>query len=310
MRPRTPSSKDPRKRLAILSLAVLALLASCAQVKVPNPRTNVRLAPAPYFDNKTGIYFPGALDMLYRQPVVDLEERSPGLGLAISYRHQRAKLDIFVYDLQASVIPTGIDSPVIRQSFEEALADLRKATDKRLYTNLQLHETGTVTLAGREFLHARFSYGEDMLLRDGHLLVCGVNGQIVKIRSSMGRPAAVDVWRTFGYLAQSIEQSRRNGYGGLRTAEMKRIESSLAEIDLGDGLNDREAIAIAQMEIVRQKRHNRYDTTSAEILRSHLQNRVRVRFSRYPTEPAIPVDSDLFVLVSSDGNAQLLEPKI
>ncbi|MDQ8201634.1 hypothetical protein [Pelagicoccus sp. SDUM812003] len=294
--------------LARLLLALSGLLlSSCAQVKVANPKTNLELAPAPYFHTETGIYFPGALDELFRQPIVLLEERSPGLGVAISYRNNHARLDVFVYDLQASVIPVGIDSEVIEDSFQNAIDDIRKATKRRIYSNFVLRETGTRTLAGTDFLYADFTYGEDLFQKDGHLLVAGVNGQIIKIRSSITIPSDHDVWRAIGYLARAIEQSRRRGYGGLTLAEFESIRESLARIDLSDGLQEQEAISIAQMELVNRKRHHRFDPKTATLLETDDSSEQRVQFSQYPSAHDTPMPSLVTVEISPDGRASLSE---
>src|SRR5690606_7400881 len=121
----------------------------------------------------------------------------------------------------------------------------------------------TVSIGGYTFLHARFSYGENLLLRDAHLLVAGVNGQTIKIRAALNQPATLDLWRSLGYVASAIAQSHRNGYGGIDPDQIAAIESELAQIDLANGLQPREAVAIAQIELLERKLHNRFDPLSA-----------------------------------------------
>ncbi len=297
---RLPSAKA----LALLLLG--ALLASCSSTKKVN--TNIRLAPAPYYDSLTGIYFPGAIESLYRLPIAHLEDKTPGLGVAISYRDQRTKIDIFVYDLRASVIPTGIDAPVIAESFQSAIDDIARAAERGIYSNYQLLERDVAQLGQQRFLHARATYGENLLLRDAHLLVAGINGQIVKIRASMTQPSDFDVWRAFGHLANNIAQSRRNGYGGLSAAALAEIETALAAIDLDDGLQAPEAVAIAQMDLVTRKLHTRYDAETGRVVdQSDSRGRVAVEFDAFPTEPPRLAPKRVVFAIESDGESDLID---
>lgn len=302
-------SQIPPFRLLAAPLlgSVVLFLAACSHVKVTNPRPEVELTPAPYFDSPTGIYFPGSLGPLVRQPVIHLENRNPGLGVAVTYRNDEARIDVFVYDLQASLIPVGIDSDVIRQSFDDALADLEKAANRRLYRDLDIQQTGVTRIGTTDFLHARFSYGEDMLLKDGQLLVAGVNSQILKIRTALNRNASLEIERLLFFLGQSVEQSRRNGYGGISSDQYEAISRSLGAIDLSGGLTREDAIAIAQMELVNQERHNRFDPTSATLARDALPDSATIRFAHYPTVPSLPFTGQLEVQVNRFGEATLIE---
>lgn len=289
------------------ALLVATLLSSCSLVPNPKPDPAFQLSPAPFYDSKTGIYFPGSIDSLHRQPVVDLEKRSPGLGFAVSYRDPNAKLDVFVYDLQASVIPTGTDSEVIRRSFQEAIADISRAADRGVYSNFQLHEQGPIELGAQQFLHARFSYSERAVEKDAYLLVAGVNGQILKLRAAIARPSEFDVWRAFGHFANSVEQSRQNGYGGVSPEQLKQIEHALERITLGDGLQEDEAQAIAQMELINQKLHNRFDAETAAVLALGSNNsHTLVRFQAYPTTPPRLEPQFVIMAVARNGEATLV----
>ncbi len=299
------SSKPALRSVCIAAAGLLA--ASCNQLQIKSPKTDINISPAPYFDNKTGIYFPGSLGGMRRQPTVYLENRSPGLGVAISYRDRDSKLDVFVYDLQASVIPIGVDSPVIQRSFQDAIADIDRAAQRRLYSDLTLHETETITLGGQPYLHAHVSYRENDLQKDGHLLLSGINGQIVKIRSSVVRSSEFNLWRALGYLARAIEQTRYNGYGGLSQEQFAKLEDRLRNVEIRDGIDDLEALALAQMELVKRQRHNRFDTSTAEISSSKAPGQVIVRFYGFPTTPALPVRSSLLVAVNDNGRTELLE---
>lgn len=300
----TRSAAALAARLALA--ATLLLVASCSTHKTPKLKPNVRLAPAPYYDDATGIYFPGAIGTLHRLPIVHLEDKTPGLGLAISYRDTEAKIDIFVYDLQASVIPVGIDAPVIQDSFESAIKDIERAAQKGIYTNYQLLERNEITLGQVQFLHARMTYGENLLLRDAHLLVAGVNGQILKIRSNVAQPSDLDVWQAFGHIANTIAQSWRNGYSGLDSQQIEVIEAQLEEIDLSDGLQTNETIAIGQIELVHQKLHNRFDPETGEVAPTPGE-RATVRFHAYPTIPPRVAPRFVEFAIDDDGNAELLE---
>lgn len=287
-------------------LATCGLLSSCSQVNVLNPQTNLELAPAPYFDNTTGIYFPGALGPLFRRPVVKLEERSPGLGIAVRYQNKETRIDVFVYDLQASIIPTGTDSHVINKSFEDAIADLKLAATKRIYSQLEIADPKHKSLAQTSFIHTSFNYTEGLSPKQGELFVAGINSQILKIRTSKRLGSSIDTTRLLAYLGHAIEQSRRNGYGGVSTADYERISKQLALIDLSNGLSENEAISIAQIELVKNKQHNRYDATSASAQSSDLPESMTISFSQRPTTPARFTPTPLRIKVRSDGSAQML----
>lgn len=300
-----PRTSSPSYRL--FALLVATLLSSCSLIPNPKPDPALQLSPAPFYDAKTGIYFPGSIGSLHRQPIVDLEKRSPGLGFAVSYRDPNAKLDVFVYDLQASVIPTGTDSDVIQRSFEEAIGDISRAADRGVYNRFQLHEQGPIELGEQPFLHARFSYLERAVAKDAYLLVTGVNGQILKLRAAIARPSEFDVWRAFGHFANSMEQSRQNGYGGISRERLRQIEQALERIALGDGLQEDEARAIAQMELINLKLHNRFDAETAAVLAVESNNdQTLVRFEAYPTSPPRLEPQYVIMGVARNGEATLL----
>lgn len=287
-------------------LALIAYFSGCTSVKVPNPRTNLTLAPAPYFDEKTGIYFPGAIGSLFRHPIINLENRSPGLGLAISYRSESARIDVFVYDLQASIIPTGVDAPVIQESFQQAIADVERAAGKRVYSQLQMGESSTREYAGNTFLHIPFTYTESLVPRSGQILLSGINSQILKIRATLNHGSDADMERFIAYLGQAIRQSQRNGYGGIPNPAYQKIRASLAQINLEDGLAKSEAISIAQIALVENDFHNRYDVSSATVAASNLSTALKVSFTQYPTQPERVVETPLQILVSLDGSVIIL----
>lgn len=272
-------------------------------MKVKSPKTDIDLTPAPYFDEKTGIYFPGTLGPLKRRPVVNLEDRSPGLGLAISYRNESARVDVFVYDLQASIIPQGIDSPVIHDNFQQAIADLKKATRGR---SLELGTPSQRTIVSTSFLEQPFSYSESLVPKSGQILVSGVNSQILKIRTAKETSSSIDLDTTLGYLGQAIRQSQRNGYGGISNSSYQTIRSGLAAIDLSDGLSETEAISIAQITLIENELHNRYDAASATVIATNFPTSAVAAFDPFPTEPARYVSSPLLIEVHRDGRSEVL----
>ncbi len=278
-------------------------------MNVVNPQTNLELAPAPYFDDTTGIYFPGALGPLFRRPVVKLEERSPGLGLAISYRNPEARIDVFVYDLQASIIPIGCDSEVIEKSFQEAIADLNLAATKHIYSQLSIDSPIVKTFARTDFCHTRFDYTEGLAPKEGELYVTGANGQILKIRTAKRRGSTIEMSRFLTYIGRAIEQSRRNGYGGISTSDYQRMSTQLAKIDLSDGLSQSEAVSIAQIELVSNKQHHRYDAMSGRCDTSRLPKSAIVTFEQYPTNPARIAPTSMRIEVKSSGNAEILRDR-
>ena len=229
------------------------------------------------------------------------------VSLAVTYRDANTKFDVFLYDLRASVIPTGIRGSVIQQSFKYAIDDLESASQRGLYSGFRLRENRKVQLGSQPFLHARFSYGEDLLLKDGHLLVAGVNGKILKIRATLTQPTHFDVWRAFGHFANSIEQSRPNGYGGVNPASLLQLEQALTAVDPRDGLSAEEAQAIAQMQIVPLKLHNRFDVeTAATVGGSGGHGHQLVRFAAFPTAPARVEPRFLTIAIATDGQAYML----
>jgi len=308
------SSKRRTSKTAIAHIAITCgillsfFLNACQTTNPPPARAKVELAPAHFFDAKTGIYFPGALGKLYRKPIINLENKSPGLGLAITYRSADARIDVFVFDLQASIIPTGVDSDVITQSFQSGLSDLQKASNTRLYRNLQISPSSTTELAGSPFLQAKFTYHESLLPKEGQLLLAGVNGQILKIRASKTQGSPTDLNRLLGHIGTAIQQSRGNGYGGIDTTSYRSISRTLESIDLADGLSPTEAIAIAQIELVNNRQHNRFDATTAQLVEDKLPQFAIVAISPYPNRSSPATRPPIRVIVQQNGDAYLLTP--
>jgi len=118
------------------------------------------------------------------------------------------RIDIFVYDLLEPAIPSGVEAPLIVESFQAAIADLRQAEAKRLYGQLSIGEAGQRALGERRFLHVHFSYVESLKPKEGELLVAGVNSQIIKIRSARRRNAALSFQEAYDGLAAAISRSR------------------------------------------------------------------------------------------------------
>lgn len=294
-------------RAATLCLVVLAvLLAGCQTTTPSKSRPRVEIAPAPYFDSKTGIYFPGALGKLFRKPIVRLEEKTPGLGLAITYISSDARIDVFVFDLQASIIPTGTDPLVVQQSFQTSIEDLQKAASKKLYRNLQIGPESDSKLSGLPFLQASFSYDEAILPKEGQIWVAGINGQILKIRAAKTRGSPTDIGRLLGYIGQAIKRSQQNGYNGIDEASFRSISQSLEAIDLSNGLSPAEAIAIAQIELVNNGRHNRFDASTATISTDNLPQSATVTIAPYPSQAAQTPLAPIQIRVLRNGDATLL----
>ncbi|MBK1880143.1 hypothetical protein [Pelagicoccus mobilis] len=300
-------AKSAYAHFALLcGLILAAFLSSCETAPKPPPPRKVELAPAHYFDAKTGIYFPGALGRLYRKPIVNLENKTPGLGLAITYHSSDARIDVFVFDLQASIIPTGTEPEVIQQSFQSAIEDLEKAARTKPYRNLQIGPQQTARLSSTAFLQSEFQYDESLLAKEGQLLLSGVNSQILKIRAVKTLGSSIDFDRLLGYLGQAIARSQQSGYGGIDNQSYQNISRSLQSIDLSDGLSQAEAIAIAQIELVNRKRHNRYDATSARVIESGLPQFAIVAFAPYPSVNTASSPQSIRVLVRQNGEADLL----
>ncbi|MBC2606866.1 hypothetical protein [Pelagicoccus albus] len=280
---------------------------SCSHIPTPKPTRNFDLTPAPYFDTKTGIYFPGALGSLNRSPVVELEKRKPGLGIAISYHNEEARVDIFVYDLQASIIPAGIDSPVVIESFLEAINDLHVAERRRVYSQLDITPERSELLIASPFLEADFSYQETSGPKSGKLLLAGINGQLLKIRAVKSADSELSLDQLLYPIGRAIIHSQTNGYGGVSNTDYQKISNALGAIDLSDGLSSSEAISIAQIELARSGKHNRYDVTSAKVVQMDESQVIIVEFEQFPTTPPRQQDTPLRIAITPSGNAYTLE---
>ena len=308
-----PNLASDHCRQAFVTLALLLvsiLIAACGTPRTPSVKPKVALAPAPYFDNKTGIYFPGQIGSLYRQPIIYLEEKSPGLGFAVSYRSDEAKIDIFVYDLGASVIPVGPDSKIAKQNFKDALENIRKATDRRIYSNFKLVDQTELVFAKQSFHYARVSYEENLLLKDSHLLLSGLNNQILKIRATINASSNFDFWRALDRIADAIAQSRRAGYGGITLYQLEDIERRLASLSLRDGLSESEAILIAQAELLEREYHNRFDVAQPALARNPHSGGFKIEFIAYEQSPPVSTPARIAFLVMSDGKTYLLNESI
>ena len=103
-------------------------------------------ATEPYRHAGTGIMFPAELGGLQRAPdVTDYESDHPGLGVSIAYDGCAAVGTVYLYSAGRESVPEDPRSQVIRDEFEKALMDVRRAAAAHGQPDLTVLDIGSAT---------------------------------------------------------------------------------------------------------------------------------------------------------------------
>ncbi|MCH6255460.1 hypothetical protein MLD52_02790 [Puniceicoccaceae bacterium K14] len=225
--------------------------------------TPLPLAPQDYREKYTGLTFPPKILEMAVAAIKDYEQENPGLGKGISYRAPNSKLEFYIYDLQAAIIPNGTKSEAITKAFESAIADVRSTADSGFYKNFSIETSNEIELGDHSFLHSRFAYSEELIAKESHLLVTGFNTQIVKIRLTLSEknfsildlsltnnPFTSERKQAFQQIAKIFKDSKTLGYTGVSLEQIQSLQENLQKVNTDDGISTNEAITIAQIELI------------------------------------------------------------
>jgi hypothetical protein len=157
-------------------------------------------------DKYSGISLPAALGKLRRTEVTDDEATHPGLGIGAAYDAPGLKATIYIYTLGQKSIPNGVESQILKASYEAAKNDLRKASELGIYTlTSDIKSRSSYLIPGSKavpVLLAEFSYRQKGAEFSSWLYMTGAGNQIIKLRLSSltGERRAVEPKRR-GFLA-------------------------------------------------------------------------------------------------------------
>ncbi len=134
-----------------------------------------------------GIPLPGAIAGLSRADITNNEMVNPGLGYTIPYNGAEEKATIYIYDFGLNNIPEDPMSDVVRQHFEECIAQIMQMKDRGIYSGIEIGDSygiGSPT-SGLQFLCCEFMVCENDKLLDTFLFVTSYGGKFVKLRYTM-----------------------------------------------------------------------------------------------------------------------------
>lgn len=160
-----------------------------------------------YLHRATGIEFPDKIAGLENVKVTDYEDRYPGLGIGVSYRHSGIKADIYLYKGRFPQIPQGINSPLITHHFEQVVGDIYNYEKKGAYQSVKKLSEGKISLGHQSALSASFSYFEKDIERLSYIYLTGYDNHFLKIRFTYyqsvktdGKASLSDFLKTIGEL--------------------------------------------------------------------------------------------------------------
>lgn len=220
-------------------------------------------SPHFYRETATGLLFPQEILDMAVSNINDYEIEKPGLGKGISYRSTDNKLEFYVYDLGAAIIPNGIDNQAIQGAYRAAIADIKRTANTGLYKNFTIEDSKAIELGGHPFLHTRFGYSENLAAKESHLIISGFNTQIVKIRFTLSKkdfsikdlslsnnPFTSDRKQVLQQISDIVEDGNRRGFVGISNDALTDLQNRLSAVNLDDGITPEEAITIAQVELI------------------------------------------------------------
>lgn len=143
-------------------------------------------SPPVFRDGKTGLEFRD-IEGLKRLDVYRYDQ--PELGYAVDYESpQGMRISIYVYDLGVADIPDGAFSDVVKQQFEQAKGDIRRARDQGKYQDADEILNEVVVLGDSEsspkMRRSRFNLRRDDRAWISHVYLTGYKKNFVKIRCS------------------------------------------------------------------------------------------------------------------------------
>lgn len=265
-------------RIVFELLIAIVFLSGCQSPSIVTVSEKPVPPPIPdYREKDTGLVFPAQILEMAVTSINDYELESPGLGKGISYRDPANKLEFYIYDLQAAIIPNGVNNEAIQSAYQTALIDVQATAKSGFYHNFSFENAREIELGGHPFLYSRFAYNEELIAKESHLLITGFNTQIVKIRLTLSEkdfsikdlsltnnPFTSEKKQAFQQIANIIADARSRGFTGVSTEEIHELQSNLQSVNIDDGITELEAITIAQVELINKGFANEWNIMQPE----------------------------------------------
>jgi hypothetical protein len=130
-----------------------------------------------------GIKFPETLAGMVLVEVTDYEKQTPGLGVGVSYRAEKQKADLYIYNGGLKHLPDGIDSVEVQQHFKQIIGDIVEMEKQGHYQNVKIVSFGDKTEIGiQPFLHAEVRFTQQTEDRISHVYLTVLKNRFLKIR--------------------------------------------------------------------------------------------------------------------------------
>jgi hypothetical protein len=170
------------KKISFITLVAVSMVILCSSCDTSQSK----------YDRDSFFDFPQTLGGLERFELEYLESKQRGLGTAATYGTPNDDstpgliATIYVFNYGKSIIPSGIDSAVVKEAFRDAMYAIQEASRRGFYeltSSLSNEETYLVpSTRGTPALKAQFSFIEEELEFMSYLYVYGKGNQIVKVR--------------------------------------------------------------------------------------------------------------------------------
>lgn len=136
-----------------------------------------------YKSPELGITFPGKLAGMTLVKVTNYEEESPGLGVGLSYRSEKEKADIYIYNNRLTRIADGIGSAEIQQHFKDVAVEILEMEKRGHYRNVKIVvPLEKIQVGSQPFLHAEVQFESQDIPRISHIYLSALNDNYFKIR--------------------------------------------------------------------------------------------------------------------------------
>ncbi len=302
----------PKSIVTLATIGLACLLCSCQNFKPFSQDSTqfdeLEAIVSNYNDQTTGLSFPIQLGKFQLVAVQNFDRRTPGLGHGISYRKPSCKLEFFIYDWENPLVPDGVESPTIKQANNTALLDVKRAAATGYYQNFESDNSRRIRIGELQFLHTSFTYREDNIPKESHLLVAGFNTQILKVRITLERKA-ISLFKTdrktvYRHIAALMKNATERGYNGVSFEEFKALKLRLKSIQLEDGLNRGEALTITQVELINRGYAKDWELLQPIDISVNSNSGYRATF---PSRNPIAAIRSIAILVSAQGEVTIEE---
>ena len=136
-----------------------------------------------------GLTFPERVADAQIGPTHDFETKDPGLGYSVRYQKPGWGIDIYIYDLGRSSIPSDLGSDALKAQIKQAQGDIFEQQQRGTYANVKVTRSYVIKdAAGRSrFLCEAFTYARQNVDVDSYLCLTGWNDKFIKFRLTAAR---------------------------------------------------------------------------------------------------------------------------